>query len=146
MAVEMGPSSGLKYAKPEPRKRTTERKKRVKHMTHGEVHDYVFGRERYICRCCRKRNAESMHEVQGRGRGGRVSPVNSIAVCGQLVGVGESCHTFLQRGEIAVSGTAVGAEGTIEFEPRIQKAADWMGIPLGDSLESPVMQHTEIAS
>lgn len=145
MAVEMGPATGLAFPKPEPRKRTTERKKRVKYLTHHEVHDYCFGRERDICRCCRKRNAESMHEIQGRGRGGRVSPVNSIAVCGALVG-GTSCHTFLQREEIAVSASNVGAEGTLLFEPRSQRAADHMGIPLGDSLESPIMLTTEIAS
>lgn len=142
----MGPSSGLALHKPERRQKTTDRKKRVKHMSHAEVHDYVFGREREICRCCRKRTADSMHEIQGRGRGGKVSPVNSIAVCGQLVGVEPSCHTYLQQEQIACYGTDRGAEGTLTFEPRSEKAADYMGLPLGDSLESPPMQETEIAS
>jgi hypothetical protein len=73
---------GVACPKPEPRKRTKARKVRVSRAAVRDVRAYVFARERDICRICRKRPATSMHELQFRSCGGRVSKRNSVAACG----------------------------------------------------------------
>jgi hypothetical protein len=88
----------LPLSKPEPRKRTKARKVRVSRAAVRDVRAYVFARERDICRCCRCRPATSMHELQFRSCGGRVSKRNSVAACGDGV---SGCHGFAQRHEIA---------------------------------------------
>lgn len=71
--------------KPEPRKRVKARRKRQQAAIVRDIRTYVFLREQNICRICRIRRAESMHEIRPRSLGGRVSPQNSIAVCGNGV-------------------------------------------------------------
>ncbi len=113
----------------------------------SETRHYVFGRERDTCRACRCRLAESMHEIIPRGRGGKVSRRNSIAVCGQL-GNGPECHGQLQRADIRVQGIGderPDAERALRFFPQNQKSADWMRIPCGDCLESHPMREMEAA-
>lgn len=143
--MDMGPTSGLRFHKGEPRKPTNQRTKRMAAMDTAEVRVYVFGRERNLCRCCRKRPAESMHELQFRSLGGKVSVKNSMAVCGDGT---TGCHGFLQRNEITweAHDKAARAEGTLSFFPLSPAAAEWVGLKRGERLESPVMQTTEIAS
>jgi hypothetical protein len=129
----------------EPRKRAKARADRKDAEETGDVRAYVFGRERNICRCCRKRPAESMHEVIPKGTGGKATRRNSIAVCGLIVGEDDRCHTYLQKEEIGVDFGPRGAEETLAFIPNSQKAAECMGITLGEYLESPPMLATEIA-
>ncbi len=112
------------------------------HVT--KTRQYVFARERDICRCCRSRRAESMHEIIPRSRGGKVSRRNSIAVCGQL-GNGPECHGQLQRRDITVLVSQRGAEGTITFWPQSQKSADWLRIKASDCIESGPMREYEAA-
>lgn len=95
---------------------------------HSAIRAYVFGREEDICRCCRIRRAESMHELVSRGRRGKVSKRNSIAVCGTLVGTEPCCHTYLQLNQIDWKGTPEGAEGLLQFRPTTPKAAEWMRV------------------
>lgn len=128
--------------KPLPRRITKARKKRAHAMTVSEVREYVFARERNICRCCRKRPAESMHEIVFRSQRGKVSKKNSIAVCGDGV---RGCHGFLQRHEIEVSETPMGAESTLWFLVVTPLAADWVGIHPLETIESPVMLDMELA-
>lgn len=107
-----------------------------------EVRNYVIGRERGRCRCCRFRRGESMHELRSRGAGGKVSKTNSVWVCGQL-GNGPECHGQLQRAEIRVLVSQRGADGTITFWPQHQKNADWLRIKLSDCIESGPMSTYE---
>lgn len=93
----------------------------------GAIREYVFEREQGICRCCRIRKAESMHELKFRSLGGKVSKRNSVAVCGQLVGVEPSCHTFLQQNQIDWWGDA---EDMLGFRPLTAPAADWMRVAI----------------
>lgn len=86
---------GQAQPKPEPRARTKARKLRHQGDRHAEIRAYVFEREQHVCRCCRLRLAESMHELKSRGAGGKVSKTNSIAVCGTIVGAVPSCHTYI---------------------------------------------------
>lgn len=72
----------------------------------------MFERENYRCRCCGAR-AESMHEILPRGRGGKVSRENSVALCGDGV---RGCHGKCQRYEIRIIGND--AEGELQFVPR----------------------------
>lgn len=67
---------GVACPKPEPRKRTKARAKRQKGNREAEVRVYVFARERDICRCCRKRRADSRHELRFRSLGGKVTRQN----------------------------------------------------------------------
>lgn len=86
-----------------PLKQSTVKRKRriVKNAETTRVRDYVFERERGMCRCCGWRHAESMHEIKSRGAGGKRTPENSIAVCGDGV---RGCHGCLQRYQIRVEG------------------------------------------
>jgi hypothetical protein len=121
-------------------KRKRERTKGV-----GAIREYVFARERDICRCCRKRRAESMHEITFRSQGGKVSKKNSIAVCGNGTA---GCHGYIQHHEIEV-GTdtrlGLGAEGTLAFVAKTRAAADYMAIQVNELIESPVMVDMELA-
>lgn len=130
--------------KPEPRKKVKARAKRRKRTHVDEVRAYVFGRERNICRCCRLREAHSMHELRFKSLGGKVSKQNSIAVCGSGTTL---CHGFLQRNEIIYEfhHPQFGAESTIDFTPRTTRAAMHLRIASGTFVESPVMAETEIA-
>lgn len=93
---------------------------------HGKIHDYVFAREQDICRCCRIRRADSMHELRFRSLGGKVSKRNSVAVCGDGV---RGCHGYLQQNQIGWCGeTEAVAEGLLKFQPRTRLAADWMRV------------------
>ncbi len=105
-----------------------------------EIRAYVFARERNVCRCCRKRRAESMHEIVFRSAGGKVSKTNSIAVCGDGV---RGCHGFMQRHEISVYLGERGAEATIGFKPRTELASEWLLLKQNEYLESPVMVDAE---
>src|SRR3954451_3813241 len=105
---------GVACPKPEPRKRTKARKVRVSRAAVRDVRAYVFAREREICRCCRFRPAESMHELRPRSLRGKVSRTNSVAVCGSGT---TGCHGYLQANEIRWHGDWRGAEGTLMFVP-----------------------------
>lgn len=135
---------GQAAPKPEPRKRTKARVKRQKGNREAEVRVYVFARERDICRCCRKRRADSRHELRFRSLGGKVTRQNCVAVCGDGV---NGCHGFLQRNAItfAFVDDALGAEHTLIFQPRTATAADWMQIADGFTMVSEVMFQLEAA-
>lgn len=123
--------------KPEPRKRSKARQLRQAGDRRAQVRAYVFEREANICRCCRLRPAESMHELKSRGAGGKVSKTNSIAVCGTIVGAVPSCHTYLQAKAISYTVGIYGAEDVITFCPRSEQAAEWLKLPIYQVLESP---------
>lgn len=129
--------------KPEPRRKLQAREDRKAAKSVKDVRAYVFGRERGICRCCRWRPAESMHEIKPRGAGGKVSKANSIAVCGQLVGTDLSCHTFLQLEQIHVGYGIRGAEDVLHFTPETEKAAEFLKIKPGEQISSPPMGAVE---
>ena len=131
-------------------KKTTQRirvkpksKEQRDHIT--EIREYVFARERGRCRCCRRRTAQSMHELVSRGAGGKVSKRNSIAVCGQL-GNGHECHGLLQAKRITFTmSDSRGAEASIYFMPMDQRARDWMKLGEAHGLESAPMREIEAA-
>lgn len=85
-------------------------------------------RDGHVCRVCGRR-AESVHEITSKGAGGQVSLDNSIAVCGLLVGVQPSCHTYLQSGEIDVRADTlnapVDANQPLVFIPLSPAARQW---------------------
>lgn len=105
---------GQPAPKGETRKRIKGRAKRAASKVTKSVRAYVFEREKGICRCCGCMAAESMHEIVFRSQGGKVSPENSIAVCGDGV---RGCHGRLQRHEITVRmhSKRKGAEGFLAF-------------------------------
>ena len=111
-------------------------------MTVAEVREYVFGRERRLCRCCRKRPGESMHEIIFRSQLGKVSPANSICVCGDGV---RGCHGLLQRHQIEVYGASEtpNAEQTLVFRPVTLTARDWLALDPGQEIVSRVMSDVE---
>lgn len=137
------PTKALQKWQMTTRKQDKARKKRTERANTKDVRGYVFARERNICRCCRSRNAESMHEIVSRGRRGKRSRKNSIAVCGVLVGAVPSCHTYLQQSQIAVNALELVAEDTLRFTPKTKQAAEWMRVQVGHTLVSPVMVATE---
>lgn len=118
------------------------RKPKAERDAIAETRVFVFGRERGICRCCRRRRAESVHELRFRSLGGKVNKRNSVAVCGSLVGVEPSCHTYLQANQITYEPRD-GANGTLYFTPTDQKRADWLRIKVGERIESAPMSHYE---
>lgn len=141
----------LTYSQPLPRRvkkakgptaRARAKRKRQNAKGVGEIRDYVFARERSVCRCCRKRRAESMHEIVFRSQGGKVSKKNSIAVCGDGV---RGCHGLMQRHEISVTSYQLGAEGALSFWPRTGAAVDWLAVKEHERIELPVMQEMEMA-
>lgn len=84
-----------------------------------------------------------MHELRPRSVGGRHSKTNSAAVCGDGV---RGCHGYAQRHEIAYEATERGAEGTLWFTAKTKAAAEWLRVKVGQRIESPVMQETEISA
>jgi hypothetical protein len=132
--------SRLAHPKPEPRKRVKARERRSFADHVKAVRDYVFGRERGTCRCCRARAAESMHELVFRSLGGKVSRKNSVAVCGDGV---RGCHGLLQRHEVIHGAGVLGAESTLMFTPVTLRAADYMRINKNETIVSPPMRETE---
>lgn len=135
--------SVFEISKGDPRKRTKAREKRKAAKERISVHDYVFARERYICRCCRLRRAESMHELQFRSLRGKASRTNSIAVCGAIA-VGLNCHALLQHLEIDWTGGKTRAEGTLYFKPRTQTARDHLRVTDSQWIESLPMRAYDV--
>ena len=134
---------GVACPKPEKTiKQLKARAKRQKGNRAADVRVYVFGRERDLCRCCRKRPADSMHELRFRSLGGKVSRANSIAVCGSGT---TGCHGHLQGLRIGYLVGEYGAEADVIFTPHKQDAADWMQIALGQSVKSDPMVYLEAA-
>jgi len=132
---------GVAVPKPEPRTRVKARAKREQRDHVTEVRQYVFARERDLCRCCRFRRAESMHELRPKSLRGRVSRSNSIAVCGDGV---RGCHGFLQRHEITFHRSLkLGAEATLYFMPCTEAARTWTRLGERHGIESPVMRELE---
>lgn len=123
--------SAMSSHKPKgPTARYRAKRRRAEMNARKPIREYVFDREQDICRCCRRRRAESRHELVPLGRGGKVSKKNCVAVCGQLVGTEECCHTYLQQSEIKWSGGPDGAEGLLRFIPTTQRSADWMRVAI----------------
>lgn len=138
-------------AKPPKREKKVRTRIKVKAKPKAErdritkVRQYVFARERHLCRCCRLRRAESLHEITPRARCGPISKTNSIAVCGQL-GNGPECHGRLQRHQILVERShSLGAEATLYFVPTDQSSRDWMKLGERHGMESPPMVDMEAA-
>jgi hypothetical protein len=127
--------AGFAQPKPISRKRLKARAKREKRDKTAEVREYVFTREMGLCRCCRFRRAESMHEIRFRSQGGKVSRKNSIAVCGNGV---EGCHGRLQRHEIqcGIAHHGEGADGRLYFQPHTSEAGEWLRVERLNSVES----------
>lgn len=131
----------LAIPKPEPRARTKRRAKRIKADRITEVRLYVFARERNLCRCCRLRPAESMHEIRARSLGGKISKVNSVALCGSGT---TGCHGFCQTHQITVAvGPVAGAEGRIYFRPESRAAAEWLRLTMSQYIASDPMRESE---
>lgn len=135
------------FPKPEPRKKTKAREQRAQRKDSAAIRQYVFARERDLCRCCRKRLATSLHEIVPRSVGGKISKKNSIALCGDGV---LGCHGFCQRWEIDICTiddaiADYGAEGHLTFRAKTPQSADWMGVNVGDSIVSPPMFAIEAA-
>lgn len=123
-----------------PRRIRPRRKPKAERDRIAEVRQYVFARERHVCRCCRFRMAESMHELRPKSLRGRVSKRNSIAVCGDGV---RGCHGHLQRHEITFDVRTEGAEGGIYFMPRTEQARAWMKLGERHGVESLPMRSYE---
>lgn len=132
----------LPQPKPESRKKLKLARRAVYADHVAKSRAYVFGRERGVCRCCRSRTAESMHELRPRSIGGRVSRRNSVAVCGSGT---TGCHGYLQSRAIAWCGSGLGADGPLTFVAMSMSAAAHMRVAQGHSIYSPLMQQTEIA-
>lgn len=132
------------FPKPEPLARKRGRDRRVYADFVAKVRTFVFGRERGVCRCCRSRPAESMHELRPRSLGGKVSKYNSVAVCGSGT---TGCHGYLQTYQIgyAFEQRPIDAQGTIIFTPGTHSAADWMKLPHGESISSAPMSTYEVS-
>ncbi len=133
--------SAAPISKGTPKRILKARKKREHAMSVSEIREYVMARERNVCRCCRKRRAESMHELKFRSQGGKPSRKNSVGVCGDGV---RGCHGFLQRHEIEWFTGPYGAEETVTFWPnKSQAACDWLAIKIDESIESAPMREME---
>ena len=123
--------------KPEKRSTTVRRHRRATAERTAAVRAFVFGRERGICRCCRRRPADSMHELRPRSLGGLISHKNSVAVCGSGT---TGCHGMLQARRITYTHGGDLAQGVLWFIPKDQPAAEWMRIALGQTIESAPMR------
>lgn len=94
---------GIACPKPPKRERKTPTRIRRTAKPKGErdriakVRAYIIARERNVCRCCRFRVGQSMHELLPRSRGGKISRTNSVWLCGDGVA---GCHGLIQRYEI----------------------------------------------
>lgn len=138
----MGPRSGLAFGKPEPRQRSAQRAQRLKGKSVSEVRAYVFARERNLCRCCRVRPADSMHEIRPRSLGGKVSRKNSVALCGSGT---TGCHGLAQKHDVIIGTSILGAEAELIFTPMTPQAAEWLRIASGEQIESRPMLAMEQA-
>lgn len=120
--------------KHEPRAKVKRRAEREHADVVAEIRCYVFGRERDVCRICRIRRAESMHELVPRSLGGKVSKRNSIAVCGSGT---TKCHGWIQGHQIRWSDEDKrGAQGPLLFTPVSRQAAEWLRVKVGEQIES----------
>lgn len=119
-------------AKPEPRKKSKRRAKRVQGDHVAAIREYVFDREWGVCRCCSFRGADSMHEIRPKSLRGKVSRTNSIAVCGSGT---TGCHGFLQTRKIVVEGEQ-DAEHTLHFVPMTEQAAEHVKVKRGQQIAS----------
>jgi hypothetical protein len=130
--------------KPEPPVKAKRRDERENQDRTAKIRAYVFGRERNICRICRCRPAESMHELKPRSIGGKVSRANSVAVCGSGT---TGCHGFAQSHQVIVAENAnpYDADRPLQFQARTRAAAEHLKVNLYQWILSPPMQHTEIA-
>lgn len=72
-----------------------------------------------LCVCCRRRRAESMHEMKPESTGGIASELNSVPVCGSGT---TGCHGHLQRHNIY--GERI--NGQWVFTPKRDVARRWM--------------------
>lgn len=142
MAIDYTNPAVFAIPKPEPRKTSQRRDTREQTDRHARIRQYVFARERNICRVTRYLPAESMHELQFRSTGGKVSRANSIAVDGDGT---RGIHGMLQRHEITYrfEHDGLGAEGTIIFTAKTQAAADRMRVQIGESIVSAPMSEVE---
>lgn len=116
-----------------PRRIRTKAKPKAERDRIAEVRDYVRGRERGRCRCCRFRAGQSMHELKPRSLGGKVSRKNSVWVCGDGV---NGCHGLIQRHEIGTAYIEDGAEGLVKFVAHSERAATWLRIQQHHWIES----------
>jgi 5-methylcytosine-specific restriction endonuclease McrA len=112
---------GVACPKPEPRKRVKAREKRAESKQVKAIRAAVFERDRFLCRCCGHRPAESMHEIRPRSLGGKVSMENSIASCGSGT---TGCHGRLQSHRIMAEGKD--ANKPLTFVPATNEAREWM--------------------
>lgn len=105
------------------------RKRAKKTQRESVVKCLVRIRDHHRCRVC-NRPSQSVHEIKAKGAGGEVSLQNSIAVCGRLVGVEPSCHTYLQayvvRVTPAVGSTDIDANEHILFATDDDHARLWI--------------------
>lgn len=114
---------------PTARARARRRVKQIAEET--AIKAMVQKRDGDVCRVCGRR-AESVHEITSKGAGGTVSLANSISVCGLLVGVQPSCHTYLQQQQIVVEATPdhccdlVDANHQLRFVPKTAAARKWI--------------------
>lgn len=138
------PQSGQPLWKPERGTKAREKRKarRTRSATGKVVREYVFARERNLCRVTRFLPAVSMHELRPRSLGGRVSRRNSVAVHGDGV---NGIHGLLQRHEITYvfETPELGAEGTVIFTAQTSAAAELMKVRLGESIASRPMVQVE---
>ena len=125
--------NALAIPKGKTRKQQKAKRQRENRDHVAEVRSYVFEREWGVCRCCRIRKAESMHELKPKSLRGKVSRTNSVAVCGSGT---TGCHGYLQAHKIDWTGDKAGAEGILSFNPRTQQAAEWMRVRLHEWVES----------
>ncbi len=124
---------GVACPKPVKRSTLTARAKRAHRLDVAAVRQYIFARERGLCRCCRCRPAESMHEIRPRSLGGKVSRANSVALCGSGT---TGCHGYCQSHQIEVNRGLPGAEGLLLFRALTKPAAECMKVAVGQSIES----------
>lgn len=109
------------------------RRRRLTAENTGTVHDYVFARERNLCRVTGW-PAHSMHELRSAGAVGSrlkaTTPENSIAVHGDGV---NGVHGLLQRHEIAWDGNG---EKAVVFTIASRAAAKLLSRTVGDQILS----------
>lgn len=130
----------LKAERPPRRSLRVKAKPKAERDRITEIRQYVIGRERNMCRCCRFRRGASLHEMRFRSQGGKISKKNSIWVCGDGV---SGCHGLMQAHAIAVDYRELGAEGVVQFLPKTQKALDWLRLAGDRAIESGPMSHYE---
>lgn len=113
------------HAKKGPTARDRARRRAKKLAMEIGIKTIVRIRDNHQCRVCGRR-AESVHEITSKGAGGEVSLANSISVCGLLVGVEPSCHTYLQAGQIKVVTRPIDANQYLQFKATTAAARKWI--------------------